>query len=42
MRKNDKEILRTLLDDHIDTDKYGLGYSSGLVDYLLDILTATL
>ncbi|EDQ99277.1 uncharacterized protein LACBIDRAFT_316760 [Laccaria bicolor S238N-H82] len=28
MRKNDKEILRILLDDHIDTDRYGLGINS--------------
>jgi hypothetical protein len=26
MRKNDKDILKILLDDHIDTDKYGLRY----------------
>jgi hypothetical protein len=37
MRKNDKEILRILLDDHIDTDKYGLGYASGSSGYFLDI-----
>jgi hypothetical protein len=26
MRKNDKEILQHLLEDHIDREKYGLGY----------------
>lgn len=25
MRKNDKQILQHLLNDHIDTEKYGLG-----------------
>ena len=26
MRKNDKEILQHLLDNHIDREKHGLGY----------------
>ena len=31
MRKNEKEILRILLDDFINTDKYGLGVAYAIL-----------